>query len=145
MRILDVELGAFLSYPIAVQSINPYFTDKLTIGQKIDSGLSSEEVDVALHEVDTFLGVGRAFLGQHGEQQRIGDSVMDRCILRKHESALAGESKQVESLLKHTVLALHRAIINSEISLIWARLTFLEKKILMYLIIDYFRTCDWCS
>lgn len=96
MRILDVESGALLSYPIAVQPVDPSIADKLTIGQKTVNGLPSEEVDVALHEVDTFLGVGRAFLGQHGEQQRIGDSVMDRCILRKHESALAGESKKID-------------------------------------------------
>lgn len=99
MRILDVEPGAFLSYPIAVQPINPYFTDKLTIGQKIDSGFSSEEVDVALHEVDTFLGVGRAFLGQHGEQQRIGDSVMDRCILRKLSNFCHVLRKNVKNVL----------------------------------------------
>lgn len=95
-RVFDIESGAFLSYPIAVQLINPYFTVKLTVGEKAVDGLPSEEVDVALHEVDTFLGVERAFLGQHGEQQRIGDSVMDRCILRKHESALAGESKKFD-------------------------------------------------
>jgi hypothetical protein len=41
----------------------------------------------------------------------------NRCILRKHDFALAGEAKQVDNLLKHTVFALHRAIINSDMSL----------------------------
>lgn len=53
-----------------------------------------------------------------------------RCILRRQESALAGESKNADNLLKHTVFALHRAIINSAMSLIWARLMFFLKKLL---------------
>ena len=51
-----------------------------------------------------------------------------RWILRKHESDLALESKQAANLLKHTVLALHRAIMKSDISLMWARLIFFSKK-----------------
>lgn len=66
-----------VSYPVAVQPVDPPLADKLTVGQKAVDGLLSEEVDVALHEVDALLRVGRAFLGQHGEQQRIGDSVVD--------------------------------------------------------------------
>lgn len=42
----------------------------------------------------------------------------------------ACESELVDNLLKHTVLALHWAIINSEMSLIWARLTSFSKKLL---------------
>ena len=50
--------------------------------------------------------------------KRLGVSQL-RWILRKHESDLALESKQAANLLKHTVLALHRAIMKSDISLMW--------------------------
>ena len=59
--------------------------------------------------------------------KRLGVSQLS-WILRKHESDLALESKQAANLLKHTVLALHRAIMKSDMSLMWARLIFFPKK-----------------
>ena len=53
-----------------------------------------------------------------------------RWILRKHDDDFAGESKTVDKRLKHTVLALHRATINSDMSLMCAKLTFSFKKVL---------------
>ena len=61
-----------------------------------------------------------------------------RCILRKHDDAEAGESKQAANLEKHTVLALHRAIMKSDMSLMWARLIFFRRNRLTCLKIDYF-------
>lgn len=49
-------------------------------------------------------------------------------ILRKHDDDFAGESKTVDKKLKHTVLALHRATINNDMSLMCAKLMFFFKK-----------------
>ena len=59
--------------------------------------------------------------------KRLGESQL-RWILRKHESDLALESKQVANLEKHTVLALHRADIKSDRSFMCAKLMFFPKE-----------------
>ena len=59
--------------------------------------------------------------------KRLGVSQLS-WILRKHESDLALESKQVANLEKHTVLALHRAVIKSDTSFMCAKLIFFPKK-----------------
>ena len=85
MRVFDIDPRALHDPPLA---------DKLTVGEKAVDGLLSEEVDVPLHEVDALLRVGRAFLGQHGEQQRIGDSVVDD-----------DEHEDVDDYLNHKYIA----------------------------------------
>ena len=66
-----------VSYPVVVQPPYPFLTDELPVGQQAVDGIQTEKADVALHEVDAFLGVGGSLFGQHGEQQRIGDAVVD--------------------------------------------------------------------
>ena len=166
-----------ISYAIIVQPLNPSFTDEFSVGEQTVDGVGAEQADVPLHEVDALLRVGRSSLGQHTEQQRIGNAVVHH---GKHEDVDVGSSElpvgavdgepvflflrqQVENEFRHKVLAdrmfrkksldspqtrigfrwrvktgrqlaethrfaLHRAIINSDMSLIWARLTFFSKK-----------------
>ena len=74
--------------------------------------------------------------------KRLGVSQLS-WILRKHDDAEAGESKQVANLEKHTVLALHRAVIKSDTSFMCAKLIFFfRRNRLTYLKIDYFCICN---
>lgn len=66
-----------VSYPVVVKPSDPSLTDELPVGQQAVDGFPSEEADVVLHEVDALLGVGGSLFGQHGEQQRIGDAIVD--------------------------------------------------------------------
>lgn len=88
-----------------------------------------EDVDVCLADLPVGSVYGQPVRTFHGEKAmyNTGDEIRGECvfrkkrwILRKHDLAFAGESKQVAKRLKHTILTLHKAVIKSEISLIWA-------------------------
>ena len=98
-----------------------------------------KDVDVGAAELPVGPVYGqtkRAFYGQQAEDDardevtvkvEFGEKTLDSPQTRRR---FAGESKTVDKRLKHTVLALHRATINSDMSLMCAKLMFSFKKVL---------------
>lgn len=86
-----------------------------------------EDADLCHAELPVCSVYGQPVRAFHGENVMYdtGNEIREECIfrknrwiLRKHESAIAEESKQVAKRLKHIVLTLHKAFIKSKMSLI---------------------------
>ena len=114
------------------------YAEQQRVGHPVVHHGQHKDVDVGAAELPIGPVYGqtkRAFYGQQAE-----DAARDEVSVKVEfgEKALdspqthdfAGESKTVDKRLKHTVLALHRATINSDMSLMCAKLMFFSKKVL---------------
>ena len=139
LRTEEPDIALYQLYPLlrVGGALLRQYAEQQRVGHPVAHHGQHKDVDVGAAELSIGPVYGqtkRAFIGSRRKMTRAmrslsrSNSAKKRWILRKHDEDFAGESKTVNKRLKHTVLTLHRATINSDMSLMCAKLMFFFKK-----------------